>query len=96
MAAAKFTARKGNEITGADGRDRTGKEFPPRDFKSLASTNSATSAAALWLSRDRRDGKKWLEHVLAEASTAPPKPQPLGFNPHLLIVPRPILRYIFT
>ena len=31
-------------LTGAQGRGRTGTMFPPRDFKSLASANSATRA----------------------------------------------------
>ena len=32
------------ELRGARGRTRTGMEFPPRDFKSLASTSFATRA----------------------------------------------------
>ena len=32
---------------GARGRTRTGTEFPPRDFKSLASTNFATRAKSV-------------------------------------------------
>ena len=32
---------------GAEARNRTGTEFPPRDFKSLASTNSATRAMVI-------------------------------------------------
>ena len=34
-------------VIGADGGSRTRTEFPPRDFKSLASTGSATSAPAM-------------------------------------------------
>ena len=45
-------------IDGADARDRTGTGFPPRDFKSLASTNSATSAWPTWVSRDSPRGKQ--------------------------------------
>jgi hypothetical protein len=32
------------KISGAGDRDRTGTQFPARDFKSLASANSATPA----------------------------------------------------
>ena len=32
----------------AEGRNRTGTGFPPRDFKSLASTNSATPATFIY------------------------------------------------
>ena len=35
---------KSLDIIGAEGRTRTGTGLPPRDFKSLASTNSATPA----------------------------------------------------
>ena len=37
---------------GARGRNRTGTVFPPRDFKSLASTNFATRAGGLSCSVD--------------------------------------------
>ena len=33
------------DINGAEGRNRTGTRLPSRDFKSLASTNSATPAS---------------------------------------------------
>ena len=35
------------DLVGARSRNRTGTVFPPRDFKSLASTNVATRAGGL-------------------------------------------------
>ena len=40
--------RQGEEENSARGRTRTGTELPPRDFKSLVSTNSTTRA---WILR---------------------------------------------
>ena len=34
---------------GAEARNRTGTEFPPRDFKSLASTSFATRARQIFV-----------------------------------------------
>jgi hypothetical protein len=39
-------AKGGESSENARGRTRTGTGFPPRDFKSLASTNFATRATA--------------------------------------------------
>jgi hypothetical protein len=41
---------------GADGRDRTDTGLPPRDFKSLASTSSATSALLICIGFSRFGG----------------------------------------
>ena len=50
-----FTLSVANSLEdGARGRNRTGTVFPPRDFKSLASTNFATRANFRWASKQWR------------------------------------------
>src|ERR1700734_1928999 len=45
------------EFIGAGGRNRTGTGLPPTDFKSVASTNSATPALGRRLSRAGAEGQ---------------------------------------
>src|SRR5262249_34942762 len=60
-------------FAGADGRTRTGTGFPPRDFKSLASTISPRPRAAVLASRAGA----------AKQSTGPVVPAKAGTHDHL-------------
>src|SRR5215475_12911126 len=69
---------------GADGGTRTRTGLPPTDFKSVASTGSATSAAASFLAaliRDAKHGEHW--RTLRPETVVEPSPGAVGRAPHL-------------